>query len=105
VRYNFALSLPVIAALLATAPSVQAQTPSGDSIAAEEEFAALGCTKQRAKTVALKAVDHGARVIFAILDREDRPIHWTVDLVNSTREFEVWVNTACKEIRIISQPR
>ena len=99
-RYSFALCLPVVAALLATAPSVQAQT-----LDPEDAFAAAGCTKQRAAAVALKAVDHGARVIFVIFDREDRPVHWSVDLVNSTREFEVWVNTACKEIKIISQPR
>jgi hypothetical protein len=106
-RYNFALALPVMAALLATTPSVQAQTlDPATAAAAEEEFAAtLGCTKQRAAAVALKAVDHGARVLFVILDRQDRPVHWSVDLVNSTREFEVWVNTACKEIKIISQPR
>ena len=105
-RYNFALALPVMAALIATTPSVQAQTLDQNTAAAEDAFAAaLGCTKQRAAAVALKAVDHGARVIFVILDREDRPVHWSVDLVNSTREFEVWVNTACKEIRIISQPR
>jgi hypothetical protein len=105
-RCNFALALPVVAALLATAPSVQAQTPSGDTIAGEEEFAAaLACTKQRAAAVALKAVDHGARVLFVIFDRQDQPPHWSVDLVNSTREFEVWVNIACREIKIISQPR
>ena len=105
-RYNFALALPVMAALLATTPSVQAQTlDPATAAAAEEEFAAtLGCTKQRAAAVALKAVDHGARGIFVIFDREDRPIHWSVDLISTTLEYEVWVNISCKMIRIITGP-
>ena len=104
-RYNFALVLPVVAALLATAPPAQAQTPSGDTIAGEEEFAAaLGCTKQRAKAVALKNVGHGGRVLFVIFDRQDRPPHWSVDIVSSTKEYEVWVNVACRVIKIITGP-
>jgi hypothetical protein len=104
-HYNFALALPVVAALLAAAPSVKAQTLDPNTAAAEEGFAAaLGCTKQRAGAVALKAVDHGARVVFVIFDREDRPVHWSVDLVSSTLEYEVWVNVACKVIRIITGP-
>jgi len=104
-RCKFALALPVVAALLAAAPSARAQTPNTDTTAAEEAFAAaLGCTKQRAAAVALKAVDHAARVVFVIFDREDRPIHWSVDLVSSTLEYEVWVNVACKVIRTITGP-
>jgi hypothetical protein len=104
-RYNFALALPVVAALLATAPSVRAQTTDADTTAAEQGFAAaLGCTKQRAAAVALKTVDHGARVVFVIFDREDRPIHWSVDLVSSTLEYEVWVSIGCKVIRTITGP-
>ena len=86
-------------------PSVKAQTVDPNTAIAEEGFAAaLGCTKQRAAAVALKAVDHGARGIFVIFDREDRPIHWSVDLISTTLEYEVWVNISCKMIRIITGP-
>jgi hypothetical protein len=107
-RYNFALALPVVAALLATTPSVQAQTqaPTQDSdrVAAEEGFAAaLGCTRARATAVALKAT-HGGRVVFVIFDRESPPPHWEVDILDPPLEHEVWVNIRCKVIRILSQP-
>jgi hypothetical protein len=105
-RYNFALALPVVTALLATAPFAQAQTqaPAQDQIQAEEGFAAaLGCTRARATAVALKAT-HGGRVVFVIFDRETPPPHWEVDILDPPLEHEVWVNIRCKVIRILSQP-
>jgi hypothetical protein len=111
-RYNFAMTLPIVAALLATAPSVRAQTPSSaqaqtlgaDATAAEEAFAAaLGCTARRASAVALKAVG-GGHVIFVVFDRFDRPPHWDVFIINfsSDTEYLVWVNVACKVTKIFT---
>ena len=103
-RHNLVLALPVVAALLAAAPPAPAQTPDPSIAAAEEDFAAaLGCTKQRAKAVALKAVG-GGRVVFVIFDREEHPRHWSVDIVDTTHEHEVWVSVACKVIKIITGP-
>ena len=104
-RYNFALALPVVTALLATAPFAQAQTqaPAQDQIQAEEGFAAaLGCTRARATAVALKAT-HGGRVVFVIFD-PSLPAHWEVNILDPPLEHEVWVNLRCKVIRILSTP-
>jgi hypothetical protein len=104
-RYNFALALPVVAALLAFGPSGQAATlDPADAAAAEQAFAAaLGCSKHAAEAVALKAV-HGGRVIQVVYEGGDTPPHWSVDIVGSTYEYEVWVSVSCKVIRIITQP-
>ena len=113
-RCNFAMTLPIVAALLATAPSVRAQTPSSaqaqtlgaDTTAAEEAFAAaFGCSKQNAKSVALRAVG-GGQVIQVVFEPQDHPPHWSVFIINfsSDEEHLVWVNVACKVIRIITGP-
>ena len=104
-QYNFALALPVVAALLATGASGQAATlDPAEAAAAEQAFtAALGCSKQAAVSVALKAVG-GGRVIQVQLETSDYPVHWSIDIVGSTKEYEVWVNVSCKVIRVIAQP-
>jgi hypothetical protein len=104
-RYKFALALPVVAALLAIGPSGQAATLDTAATAAQEEAfaAALGCSKQAAVNVALKAVG-GCQVIQVVFETEDHIPHWSVDIVGSTKEFEVWVSVSCKVIRIITQP-
>ena len=112
-RCNFAMTLPIVAALLATAPSVRAQTPSSaqaqtlgaDTTAAEEAFAAaLSCTARRATAVALKAVG-GGRVIFVVFNVFDHPPHWSVFIINfsSDEEHLVWVNVACKVTKIFTE--
>ena len=109
-RYRFALLFPVVAALLATAPSVQAQTltpgttAAQDAAAAQDAFAAaFGCSKQNAKSVALRAVG-GGQIIQVVFEPQDHPPHWSVDIVGSTNEYEVWINARCKVARIITQP-
>jgi hypothetical protein len=37
-------------------------------------------------------------------EREDHISHWSVDIVGSTSEYEVWVSVSCKVIREIKQP-
>jgi hypothetical protein len=39
-----------------------------------------------------------------VFEAEDHIPHWSVDIVGSTHEHEVWVNAGCKVIRIIAQP-
>jgi hypothetical protein len=104
VRYNFALGLPVIAVLLATAPSAQAQTlHTDDTTAAEDAFAAaLGCTKPRATAVALKAVG-GGRVIFVEFNRLVQSPHWDVLIISGNNQHLVWVNVACKVVAVLTQ--
>jgi len=104
-RYNFALALPVVAALLAFGPSGQAATADTAATAAQEgAFAAtFGCSKQHAVSVALKKVG-GGQVIQVVLETSDFPPHWSIDIVGSTNEYEVWVNASCKVIRVITQP-
>jgi hypothetical protein len=102
-RYNFALALPVVAALLATAPSAQAQTRHADDTAEDAFAAALGCTKQRAITVALKAVG-GGHVIFVVFDRLYPPPHWDVFIIGNIDGYLVWVNAACRVIRTYTDP-
>jgi hypothetical protein len=102
-RHNFALALPVIAALLATASSAQAQTLDAGTSTAEDAFAAaLGCTATRAKGVALNAVG-GGRVIFVEFNRQDRPPHWDVFIISGNYEHVVWVNVACTVIGVLTQ--
>jgi hypothetical protein len=103
-RYNFALALPFVAALLVNGPPGQAQTLDAAAATAQEQaFAgALGCTKQRAEAVALNAVG-GGRVVQVVFESQDHPPHWSVDIVGSRNEHEVWVNAACKVIKIITQ--
>jgi hypothetical protein len=104
-RYKFALALPVVAALLAFGPSVQAATPDTAATAAQEEAftATFGCSKQNAVSVALRKVG-GGRVIQVVLETTDFPPHWSIDIVGSTNEYEVWINASCKVIRVITQP-
>ena len=102
---NFALALPVVAALLASGPSGQAATlDTAATVAQEEAFAAaLGCSKQNAERVALRKVG-GGQVIRAAFETEDHIPHWSIDIVGSTNEYEVWVSVSCKLIRFVTQP-
>jgi hypothetical protein len=104
-RYNFVLALPLIGALLAGGTGGQAATLDAAAAAAQEQaFAgALGCTKSQAKMLALKTVG-GGTVVQAVFEGADRPPHWSIDIVGSTNEHEVWVNASCRVIKIITQP-
>jgi hypothetical protein len=39
-----------------------------------------------------------------VFEREDHISHWSIDIVGSTNEYEVWVSVSCKVIREIKQP-
>jgi len=60
-------------------------------------------SSQRAEAIALQAVG-GGTVLQAVLEREDHFVHWSVDIVGATDEFEVWVSTRGKVLKIITQP-
>ncbi len=64
-----------------------------------------GCQhhQARAEAISLQAVG-GGTVLQAVLEREDHFIHWSVDIVGSTAEHEVWVSTSGKVLKIITQP-
>jgi uncharacterized membrane protein YkoI len=79
---------------------VQAQSLSPESAAAVQ---AVSLNKSQAVAIALHAVG-GGTVILALLERRDGPVHWSIDIVGSTHEYEVWVSTSGKVLKIITQP-
>src|SRR6516164_1240473 len=92
------------ALVLATAVAGQAANATAVPVeaAAAAAVQATTITKQRAEAIALQAVG-GGTVVLAVLEREDAVIHWSVDITGSTEEYEVWVSTRGKVLRIIAQ--
>ena len=64
---------------------------------------AVSITKARAESIAQQAAG-GGTVVLALLEREDGSVHWSIDIVSSTAEHEVWVSTTGRVIKIITQP-
>jgi uncharacterized membrane protein YkoI len=90
------------ALVLATAAiSHGAQAASPVEATAALQAATIG--KQRAESIALQAVG-GGTVLQAVLEREDHFIHRSVDIVGSADEYEVWLSTRGKVLKIITQP-
>jgi uncharacterized membrane protein YkoI len=81
-------------------PLVQAQSLTPEAAAAVQ---AVTLSKSQAEAIALHAVG-GGTVILALLERRDGPVHWSIDIVGSTHEYEVWVSTSGKVLKIITQP-
>ena len=88
---------------LATAFVGQAAHATATPVEATAAVQAATITKQRAEALALQAVG-GGTVVLAVLEREDATIHWSVDITGSAEEYEVWVSTRGKVLRIIAQP-
>ena len=91
------------ALVLATALSTQAAQATATPVEATAALQAATITKQRAEAIALQAVG-GGTVVLAVLERENAVIHWSIDITGSTEEYEVWVSTRGKVLRIIAQP-
>jgi uncharacterized membrane protein YkoI len=91
------------ALVLATALAGQAAHATATPVEATAALQAATITKQRAEALALHAVG-GGTVVLAVLEREDGSIHWSVDITGSTEEYEVWVSTLGKVLKIITQP-
>jgi len=89
--------------VLATAVIAPAAHASATPVEATAAVQAATITKQRAEAIALQAVG-GGTVVLALLEREDGVIHWSVDITGSAEEYEVWVSTRGKVLRIITQP-
>ena len=66
--------------------------------------AASACviSKLQAERTALRAVG-GGRVLLARCEK-DGIWHWSIDIRGATHEYEVWVNTHNRVVRIITQP-
>lgn len=93
-------------ASIATALALTGAVPAMANIAINEAQAVQAgvITKAQAEAIALKAVG-GGTVISAILEKEDNGlIHWSVDIRGTRYDFEVWVSTSGKVLRIITQP-
>jgi len=91
------------ALVLATALLGQAAHATATPVEATAAVQAATITKQRAEAIALQAVG-GGTVVLALLEREDGTIHRSVDITGSAEEYEVWVSTRGKVLRIITQP-
>jgi uncharacterized membrane protein YkoI len=91
------------ALVLTTAVIGQAAQAHPTPVEATAALQAVSITKQRAEAISLQAVG-GGTVLQAVLEREDHFIHWSVDIVGSTEEYEVWVSTRGKVLKIITQP-
>ena len=91
------------ALMLATAFIGQAAYASAAPVEATAAVQAATITKQRAEAIALQAVG-GGTVVLAVLEREDGLIHWSVDITGATEEYEAWISTRGKVLKIITQP-
>lgn len=99
VRRTSLLSAMVLAAAFIGQAAEAAATP----VEATAALQAATITKQRAEAIALQAVG-GGTVVLAVLEREDGLVHWSVDITGSVDEYEVWVTTHGKVVKIITQP-
>ncbi len=94
----------LLAVLALTAAFVgQAAEAAATPVEATAALQAATITKQRAEAIALQAVG-GGTVLLAVLEREDGTVHWSVDITGATDEYEVWVSTHGKLLKIIAQP-
>ncbi len=91
------------ALVLAAAAMGQAVQAHPTPVAATPALQAASISSQRAEAIALQAVG-GGTALQVVLEREDHFIHWSVDIVGSTDEYEVWVSTRGKVLKIITQP-
>ena len=92
------------ALMLATASIVPTAEAAATPVEATAALQAATISKQRAEAIALQTVG-GGTVLQAVLEREDHLIHWSVDISGSTDEYEVWVSTRGKVLKIIAQPQ
>jgi len=91
------------ALVVASALFGQAAHATATPVEATAALQAATITKQRAEAIAVQSVG-GGTVVLAVLEREDGTIHWSVDITGSAEEYEVWVSTRGKVLRIITQP-
>jgi uncharacterized membrane protein YkoI len=95
----FAPALMVCSVTLAAAPALA-------NIAINEAQAVQAGVigKVQAERVALRTVG-GGRIVSAVLEKEDNGlIHWSIDIRGARYEYEVWVSTSGKVLKIITQP-
>lgn len=87
---------------MANNPAISAPAAlSSDPLATTQSSATAYISKLRAEQIALYAV-HGGRVLLAVLETADYPVHWSIDIVNRRGEFEVWVDARTgKVLKII----
>ena len=88
---------------LAAAFVSQAAYATGTPVEATTALQAATISKQRAEAIALQAVG-GGTVLLAVLEREDNVLHWSIDITGQTEEYEVWVSTHGRVLKIITTP-
>jgi len=93
----------ILLSALVAAASVIGPTAMAQPTLAEPSALAVSITKQQAVSIALQAVG-GGTVLQTLLERENGFVHWSVDIVGSRYEYEVWVSTRGKVLKIITQP-
>jgi uncharacterized membrane protein YkoI len=87
--------------IFAVTPAAQAGSIVTDPPAIAQ---ASAIKKAQAEAIALNAVKDGGTVVLAVLEKEDGKIHWSIDIVGKTAEYEVWVSTSGKVLKIITEP-
>lgn len=79
-----------------TVPAAQSSM-TGDSVS---PLATSYISKAKAEQIALAAV-HGGVVTLAVLETNDRPVHWSIDITNRTGDYEVWVDARTGKVLAI----
>ena len=101
VRKASMLSAMVLATVCIAQVAGATPTPvPADAIAAVQ---AATISKQRAVSIALQAVN-GGTVVLVVLERDNGSLHWSIDITGTMEEYEVWVGTHGKVLRIVTQP-
>jgi len=93
------------AMVLATACVAQVAGANPTPVPADAMAAVQAATisKQRAVAIALQAVN-GGTVVLVVLERDNGSLHWSINITGSTEEYEVWVSTHGRVLRIVTQP-
>ena len=100
-RKSSLLSALVLATVCVAQVAGATPTPvPPDAVAAVQ---AATISKQRAVAIALQAVN-GGTVVLVVLERDNDFVHWSIDITGTTEEYEVWVSTHGKALRIVTQP-
>jgi uncharacterized membrane protein YkoI len=97
------LPLPIIITAGLVLSGIGAVPAAQDGTAVTPEAQATVIPKALAEAIAVKAIG-GGTVVAAVLDKEDGQVHWSVDIRGATSEYEVWVSTAGKVLKIMTEP-
>ena len=94
----------LLASCLAGFSAIQGAHAATGAISDSTLQAAGIISRTQAIAIARKA-EPNAVAIAAVFEKSDSIPHWSVDLVGSVYEYEVWVSAGGSVLRIITQPK